>query len=222
MKRAFTTAAVAISLAGCVSVGNDRIDTAPVSDVINAVKGDLNAYLATPPKVVPAKGTCYSGTGNVPLNLVPTKAAATLKTIASKKAEASVGLADPIGVIKLDPSYSGALSDSRTQTITILLDVSPSVKPQEIGKGAHPLGDALGHFRDELLKVDHTKTPCLKYGDKSTLKLSLAFDIVSTRTGGFALQLATVKVGDKETLANEAHQILEVEMELVGGALNPQ
>jgi hypothetical protein len=190
---------------------------ATVSEVLDDVKDELNAYLASQPKVKPNTGACYDGKS--PMNLTPTKITLTLKTVAAQLSEPSVGLAAPIGVVSFDPSYSGSYSQSRTQTLLVPLIVPNTNGVQPVAPGDHPIAVAISQFRDELLKVDHSKTPCLQYSNNNTLNLSLAFDVVNKSTGGFSLKLVAFKFGDKETVTSEAHQTLDMEFSLVPGLL---
>jgi hypothetical protein len=211
----------------CAACGLTACNTMPtrqppelthVSVVIDQLKDELNAFIATDPTVQPNLGACYDG--KKPMNLVPLNATVTLKAVVGSENDPTFGLIAPIGGVALDPSYSGAYSTSQTQTIVIPLSIPDSSKAQKpIAPGAHPLGSALAKFRDEILKIDHDKTPCLQYksGDKANFKLSVVFDAVRKSTGGIALQLVVFKIGDKQTKTSESHQILDIELGLTPG-----
>ena len=205
-----------VTSACCLPTRPSGEKIAAVSEVLDDVKDELNAYLASQPKVKPNTGACYDGKSS--MNLTPTKITLTLKTVAVQLSEPSVGLAAPIGVVSFDPSYSGSYSQSRTQTLLVPLSVPNTNGVQPVAPGDHPIAAAISQFRDELLKVDHSKTPCLQ-SVKSTLKLSLAFDVVNKSTGGFSLKLVSFKLGDKETVTTEAHQTLDLEFSLAPGLL---
>ena len=211
----------------CAACGLTACDTTPtrsppeltpVSVVIDQMKDELNAFIATDPTVKPNLGACYDG--KKPMNLVPLNATVTLKAIVGSENDPTFGLIAPIGGIALDPSYSGAYSASQTQTIVIPLSIPDfSTAQRPVAPGAHPLGSALAKFRDEILKIDHAKTPCLQYksGDKANFKLSVVFDAVRKSTGGIALQLVAFKIGDKETKTSGSHQTLDIELGLTPG-----
>ena len=211
--------AAALSLSGCHTMPMAReVSSVPVSDVLNSVKDELTAYWATAPTVVPTTGVCYKA-GPEKLNLVPIKATVNLKTVAARQSEPNIGLTAPIGVISLDPSYSGLYSQSQTQNLQIALDVPSMGNKATMPPGEHLIGKAIADLRDELLKVDHNITPCLKYGEKSVIKLTVAFDVVKKSAGGFSLKLVVFKIGDKETFTNQTSQTLDLEFALSGGQL---
>jgi hypothetical protein len=207
---------------GCCSLHQpSKPELVPVSDTINLIKDELNEFYSTKPTVKPNKGVCY--TGNEPYVLAPKKVSVTLKTVTTRGNEPSAGISAPIGVIKFDPSYSGSYSNGRTQTLQIPLEIGPRTEGDMATHGDHVLAKAISAFRDELLKVDHTKTPCLKFIDeKNPFKLSLAFDVVNKTTGGFGFQLAVVKVSDQLTAIDEAHQTLDIEFVLDPGQMIAQ
>ncbi|HOW57798.1 MAG TPA: hypothetical protein PKZ12_07330 [Smithellaceae bacterium] len=214
----FIVLSVCICLSACALMpAKSDIQIAPVSEVLNAVKDELNAYLATKPSVPITKGICNrENAGNNNVDLVPTAVTLTLQTATAQTSSPSVGLLAPIGVISFDPSYSGAYSRSRTQTLQVPLKVDATTKPQPVTPGEHPIAKAIAEFRDELLKVNHDKTPCLSA--EQEIILTIAFDVVNKSTGGFALKLAFLSIGDKETLNEEAHQKLEMKFKFAGGS----
>jgi len=207
---------ISVSACACLSKKSD-MQIAPVSEVLNAVKDELNAYLATKPSVPITRGICNrENAGNNDVDLVPTAVTLTLQTATAQTSSPGVGLLAPIGVISLDPSYSGAYSRSRTQTLQVPLKVDATKKPQPVTPGEHPIAKAIAEFRDELLKVNHDKTPCLSA--EQEIILTIAFDVVNKSTGGFTLKLALLSLGDKETLNEEAHQKLEMKFQFAGGS----
>ena len=208
--------AATLTLAGCHTMPTRQPpELAQVSDVLNELKDELNYFIATPPTVTPNLGACFPSPGK--MDLTPLSATVTLKALASSENDPSVGLLVPIGAFALDPSYSGAYSTSRAQTVVIPLAIPNVEIKRPIDKGLHPLGSALAAFRDQILKVDHSRTPCLQYGDKAHFKLSIAFDAVRKSTGGIGLQLVVFKISDKETVTSEAHQTLDIELGLTPG-----
>jgi hypothetical protein len=209
---------MALGLAGCASApgaGPGTEQLVKISTVLNMVKDELNVYMGTPSMVTPNTGACLAAGAR--MDLLPTKVTVVLKAVSGQSNEAGGGVAAPLGVLSIDPSVSLAYSSSRTQTFTIPLVVPAPVRVQAVTAGSHPLADALISFRDEILRVDHAKTPCLKYAEKNgNFTLNLAFDVVKQGTAGLSLQLAVFKVSDKQTVTAEAHQSLEVEMALTG------
>lgn len=198
---------------------NEKI--ASVSEVLNLVKDELNIYLASSPQDSPKPGYCYEG--QIPMTLVPVNVTATLKTVATRTNEPSIGLSAPVGVVSFDPSFTGSYGASKAQTIQVALNVAPdepkgNVKtlrsPTSLANGEHELAIAIMKLRDEVLRVDHDRTPCLAFGEKSSFKLTLGFNVTNKSTGGFALKLLTFKVGDKYTVANDYSQTLDLEFKL--------
>lgn len=209
-----------VFLAGCCHMNAPQAtpEVAPVSLVVDRVKDELAAYMASAPPLATKVGDCYDPKGKPTMTLVPLTVTVTLKAVSSREHDPTAGLSAPLGVLSVDPSYSGAYSNSRTQTLVIPLSVPNDAKWKAPPDGEHPLADALIKFRNEIVAVDHSKTPCLQFkaGDKGNFKVSLAFDVVNKTTGGVGLTLAVFKLGDKEVFANEAHQTLDVEMALTG------
>lgn len=215
--------AAVLTLAGCGSMpaAPTNAKVVDVTRVIDLVRDELAIYLATQPAQPAVEGACYKKVQGQFMNLRPVKVTVTLKAVAVREHDPSVGLKAPLGILSFDPSYSGAYSNSRTQTISIPLTIPEAkdkVKAPKAADGDHAVADALNKFRQSILSVNHDKLPCLQFSDdgKSNFKVSLAFDVVNRSTAGFALQLAIFKIGDKEVFVNEAHQTLDIELALVG------
>lgn len=211
----FVLISIGNSACSYFSVHSSEEKIVTVSEVLNEVKGELNAYLASEPQVKPNIGVCYDGKS--PMNLTPNKITLSLKTVAAQQNEPNAGLTNPIGVLSFDPLYSASYLQSRAQTLQVSLNVPKTNGIQSVSLGDHPIASAIAQFRDELLKIDHDKTPCLQYSEKekNSLKLSLAFDVVNKSTGGFSLKLVPFKFSNKETITDEAHQVLDIEFSLV-------
>ena len=135
MKASVIAVAVLLSIitSACCSFPIQKTEERRVSDVLNAVKDELNAYLATPAAVEPKVGVCYDG--QEPMDLIPTKVTLTLKTVAAQENDPSIGLTAPIGVVSFDPSYSGAYSKARTQSLELPLDIEEHRGDRERGAG---------------------------------------------------------------------------------------
>lgn len=209
----------AIGISGCTCLpSRSGAKIATVDEVLNSVKDELNAYAAMKSKVTPNYGVCHTK-GSEPIKFVPTKITLKLKTVATNTNEPNIGVIAPFGVVSFDPSYSGAYSRSRTQTLEVPLNVQSMEEPQTVTEGPHPLAEAIANYRDAILKVNHDKTPCLEYKKENNLKMSLVFDVVNKSTGGFSLKLAIFKIGDKQTNIDEAHQTLDLEFSMGNGTV---
>jgi hypothetical protein len=203
---------------GCCGMSLVRPDTSKnptVSQVIDQLKDELNAYMARQPNAIPNEGICYSG--KKPMNLIPSKVTVTLQAVTGQENDPSAGLTIPIGNISLGPSFSGSYSQQKTQALTIPLNIPVEYlkKPQPVAPGAHPIADAIAQFRDEIIRVDHKKVPCLQADNKNPLKLSLIFDVSDKTTVGGNVTLVVFNVGDQEILTGQTHQQLDIEFSIV-------
>lgn len=200
-------------VSACANVGSHNTsppDIAPIHTVIDLVKDELNVY-ATSDRATSQAGHKCSGI----VKIKPSKVTLTLKLSTNQKRDISGGLADPVGVIKLDPSIGTASEYANTTEISIPLDVvqDDSLKAQHVNKpGQHPIADAISNIRDELIKADHEKLPCLKVNKSDPIKVSVAFDVVKATGGGVELQLVVIKIGNKVTTTQEYHQKLDFEL----------
>lgn len=215
---------VSVALVACHTPPLRRpVESVPLSDVLNAVKDELSAYMTSPVTAKPGAGRCFDPKGK-PLGLLPTKATVALKVVDIKQAEGSVGLTAPIGVVKFDPSVGASVSETATQTLVVPLNVVSGQQVRKPAPGEYQIADALGRLRDELLKVDHDRTPCLKFDEKSPIKLSISFEVSKKGTAGFSLNLLVLKVSDKVNSSSATTQTLDLELALTGDQLllNPQ
>jgi len=220
-KRVGLLALATAVVSGCCSVPDpSQVSSVPVSAVLNALKDELRYFITEKPNVIPAEGACYkAGTSAGSLNLVPVKASVNLKTVAKQQSSKNLALAEPFGVVAFEPSFSGAYSQTRTQNLQITLDpqlVDPTNLQKPTGQ-EYRIGAALVALRDELLKADHDKQPCLAYEEGSVIKLTVGFDVVKESSDGFGLKLVVFKVGAKETETAQTIQTLDLELALVGG-----
>lgn len=194
------------------------VESVPLSEVLNAVKDELSSYMLSSSTVTPGRGRCFDPKGK-PMWLAPTKATVVLKVVDAKQNEGSIGLTAPVGVVKFDPGVGASISESATQTLTIPLNVVAGQATRPPASGDYPIAAALGRLRDELLKVDHDRTPCLKFEEKSPIKLNLSFEVVKKGSAGFSLNLLVFKVSDKLTTSSATTQTLELELALTGSQL---
>lgn len=229
MKRVAWGIAIALLpfLSGCCQAPTKTPGTAPVSKVIDGVKDELRAFYETPVKLVqaaPASAACKNAEGQNVVQIKPTHITLTLKTVSTAEHDPTVGLVSPLGVLKFDPSYTGAYSRSNAQALQI--DLEPPQAPRsttptlaadvtEIKASDHPLYAAVVSMAQELLKVDHTKTPCVT---PTTIKSFVYFDVVDKGSAGIALEIVGFKIGDKVVSTDEFHQTLEVDFSLEGSS----
>jgi len=212
----------AFTLPGCCSLHPKQPQAASVAEVINRVKAELDVIDKTPSKLVqvaPPGSVCQAANGNNEVVIIPDAAKLTLKTVIIRENDPTLGLLAPLGVLAIDPSYTGAYSVGQTQSLE--LDFKPVFKPTTNSPGPapdpkdHPLAAAIVAMAQGLLNADHTKTPCLKPTD---FKAVLTFDVVNKTTVGANIDLYVFKVGDKETFTNENHQTLEFDFKLTGSS----
>jgi hypothetical protein len=211
-----------LALSGCCAVRPKPPEAASVAEVINRVKDELEVLEKTPSKLTqaaPTSAVCKDANGNNVVVIVPDAAKLTLKTVAVRENDPTLGLLAPLGVLAIDPAYNGAYSVGQTQSLE--LDFKPVFAPKEATPGPapdpkdHPLAAAIVAMAQGLLNADHTKTPCLKPTD---LKTVLTFDVVNKTTVGGTVNLYVFKIGDKETFTNENHQTLEFDFKLTGSS----
>jgi hypothetical protein len=215
-------AASVFALSGCCTLHPKQPQAASVAEVINRVKAELDVIDKTPSKLVqvaPPGSVCKAANGNNEVVIIPDAAKLTLKTVAIRENDPTLGLLAPLGVLAIDPSYTGAYSVGQTQSLEV--DFKPVFKPTTKSPGPapdpkdHPLAAAIVAMAQGLLNADHTKTPCLTPTD---FKAVLTFDVVNKTTVGANIDLYIYKVGDKETFTNENHQTLEFDFKLTGSS----
>lgn len=216
--------ALLISLAGCASVPARKPIVVPISTVINLVKDELqfvSDHVAPLEKDAGPDAACRGPGNRASIKLEPKGVKVILKTVAVKERNPSVGLNDPIGVISVDPSYSGAYSTGQTQSLAIELGFPPktngsrNLSVNDPKMDEHSLAQAIISFANGLLDVDHTKLPCLQPG---TLTATTTFDVVNKATTGLTLKLWIFKLGEKRTVTDEAHQTIELAFDLKGSS----
>ena len=206
-----------IALVGCQH-GAKRYKPPPlasVSEVLNEVKEEFRVYAATKPLAVGVNDECNTAPHN--LNLVPSKVTVKLKTAVTRQNEPTAGLTAPIGVLSIDPSFSGNYSRVQTQQLDIPLAVNlQQMKPLSADINEHQMAKAMAQLRDELIKTNHAP-PCFEPKDDMTL--SIGFQVVNKSTGGISLKLLIFKFGNKTTYIEDTTQVIEMKMKLEGGNL---
>jgi hypothetical protein len=211
-----------LALSACCAVRPKAPEAASVAEVINRVKDELEVLDKTPTKLTQhtsAGAVCKDAKGNNVVVIVPEAAKLTLKTVAVRENDPTLGLLAPLGVLAIDPAYNGAYSVGQTQSLE--LDFKPIFNPTDVTPGPapdpkeHPLAAAIVAMAQGLLSADHTKTPCLT---PTEFKTVLTFDVVNKTTVGGTVNLYVFKIGDKETFTNENHQTLEFDFKLTGSS----
>jgi hypothetical protein len=215
---------------GCCLTPPKTPSSANVHEVIDQVKDELRAFYDTPvvlKQKAPPGARCKSADGQDLVRIKPKSIKLTLKTVGTYENDPSVGLVAPLGVLAIDPSYTGAYSRSNAQSLEIDLDPKPFEAPKGepilLAKSTngpkrsdHPLYSIIVSMASELLAVDHTKLPCVQPTDA---KSTIYFDVVNKSTGGITLQVVGFKLGDKVTVTDEFHQQLEFDFTLEGSPL---
>ena len=204
--------------------------------MIDLVKHDLRGFYDNPVVLTQnaAKDDkCKTAGGVQTVYIKPSGIKLTLKTVTGYENDPTAGLVTPLGVLAIDPSYTGAYSRATTQSIEVDLNSAGLVNPDVTAAGLlkdsdsvklakdvklpdHPLYSTIVSMGKELLAVDHKNEPCLKPTD---VKSTVLFDVVNKTTGGVALKVFGVKIGDKVTLTDEFHQVLEIDFSLQGSSL---
>ena|ERR1039457_625119 len=222
----FAVVSICLVGSGCALCPKKSPDHVEPSVVINTVKDELNFfayYMAEHPLTLPASGTatCSSGTGK-PIPVKASKAKVGLKVVATQEQDPSMGLTSPIAVLSIDPSYSGAYSKSKTQSLQFEfpLDLTERggkpTSPKSINLKDHPITNAVYGALVQLTKVDHNITPC--FSDPN-IALVVTFDVVNKTTVGSNITLAVFKLGDKATVSDEFHQTIELDFNVTGNFL---
>lgn len=222
-------ATIQLTAGGCCLAPPKTPDTVPVHVVVDKVKDQLRSFYDSPlllKQTAADKAICKSADNMNVVMIRPASVKLTLKTVATTENDPSFGLAAPLGVLEIDPAYSGAYSRSNTQSLELDLDLAPfknlkATSPMALAQPAqgsptdYPLRDVVASMGQELLEVDHTKAPCVK---PTGIKSVINFDVVNKSTGGVGIVLLGFKIGDKVTASDEYHQVLEIDFSLEGSS----
>ena len=219
-------------VAGCCLLPPKTADTAPVHEVIDNVKDQLRSFYTSPlylAQSVKVTDLCHDANNMNVVIIKPTSAKLTLKTVSTTEYDPSLGLVAPLGVLKIDPAYSGAYSRQNAQSLEVdlKLDELRVLEPKTNAEMAmvqatarlqtdHLLRDVVSGMGQELLKVDHTKRPCIT---PTEIKSVINFDVVNKSTGGIGIEILGFKAGNKMTAGDEYHQVLEIDFSLAGSSL---
>lgn len=216
---------LACAESACCTLRTSTPPVTPMSTVINQVKDELNYLKGNIPTLdmpAPAGSLCKNLDGRNTVKITPTVAKLTLKTVKTKENDPSLGLVNPIGVLSINPAYSGAYSKSQSQNVELDLGFPPDPPggkaPNTPSSGTdadHPIATTVIAAAKELLNVDHSKTPCVI---PQSLNVLITFDVVNKSTGGTTINLWVFQLGDKISTTNETHQNLEVDFDLSGSS----
>lgn len=210
--------ALGLFTSGCTTmVPSPKIDIVNIDEVLNEIKDELNAYLSSKSSITPAADICFKGSKSA--ELLPTKVTLTLTTVQTNASNQTLGAIVPFGVFLFDPSLSANQSNKKTQTLVIPLAISNDKPTRPVASKEYLLATSIMQFRDALLKVDHSKTPCLAANKETKIKLTLAFNVVRSASGGFKFSIAGFKLGDTETRSSDATQTLELEFGFTGDVI---
>lgn len=211
---------------GCNLFPKREAKAVPVRDVINQVKLDLEGFGDyTWIRTVPAspQAECKSAGGTHVVMVTPTDARITLKTVRTVDSQPSAGLESPLGVLSIDPSYSGVYARTDTNTLEIQL-ATPEVDketPKQVKEfppvvgGYRPLFATIINMATEIAYADHLRKPCLT---PKSAKATIHFSVVEKQSGGVTIKVLGLKLGNKRTVADELHQSLDVTFSLVGSS----
>jgi hypothetical protein len=191
----------------------------PIHEVVDAVKADIARFGTQPVSFnQPASPNQVCGdkseTNKIFVSLQSIKL--TLKTVRGSEYAPSAGLVAPLGILSIDPSYSGTYLRSGAHGLEINLNPatlqtnSPSNMPPADGASLY---GTIEDMAKELLAVDRTKGPCLV---PTTVKSTVFFDVVDKGTAGVGIKVLGFKLGSKTTTIDEYHQALEVAFKMDG------
>lgn len=211
-------------LSGCCHIQERAPKTVEVAEVINKVKDELRLVGATSQlkyeQKAPPGAVCKDPDGYTRFVLTPDTAKLTLKTVVTDENDPTAGLTSPIGVLSIDPSYSGAYSSGHSQTLELDLNVVDTASTSKgirlpASAAEHPLAAAILGMAKGWIDADHSQYPCIT---GTALKAVISFDVVDKTTSGLGIQLLIFKLGDKEVFTNENHQTLEFDFSLAGSS----
>lgn len=202
--------AIGLLISGCAGMlPPPKTDIVNIDVVLNEVKDELNYYLSNKSSITPSANICFKDSKSG--ELLPTKVTLTLTTVQTNSSNQTAGAIVPFGVFLFDPSFSANQSNKKTQTLVIPLAISKDQPTRPVAAKEYLLATSIMQFRDALLKVDHSKTPCFSANAETKIKLTLAFNVVRSASGGFKFSIAGFKLGDTETKSSDATQMLELE-----------
>lgn len=214
---------VSCTLGGCpiVKPTVPPARVAELGDVLNQLKDELNAYHQIDQKaaLLPA-AMCTTSTQ--PMTLTASHAVVTLKTVATEATDKNGKLVSPVmGILKLEPSLDYATTTGRTQTVTVAFNVGESYGPpveHADDAARYPLAHALAGIKEQIMRIDHGKSPCLVFGskdkkdDKAPIQLTVQFEAVRDTTTGAKFQLVVLKLSDQAKVTSDAVQTMTIDL----------
>lgn len=221
--RSIWLAGISAALCGCCPaasvkpiVAQPPTETVALTDVLNKVKDELNAYQNLQEKeAAPTKGVCYDNKEAMTLNAQ--HVVVTLKTVVTRENDGNGGSANAIGILKINPSVEYDAAEGRTQTITIAFDVAKT-PPQPMAPGDHDLANAIVAIRNGIASVNHDKSPCIDFGSemdqikKPPIQLSVQFEVKRDATATLGFNLVVLKLSDKEKLSSDYLQTIAIDL----------
>ena len=133
-RTSLSVASMLLAFSGCDLLSSRTPKPVPVADVINKVKDEIRVFYESPidlTKAAAPAAVCNSEQGTHTVKLRPDSIKLTLKTVATRANDPSVGLKAQLAVLSVDPSYSGSYSKSNAQSMEFNLGmkvVTPTSK----------------------------------------------------------------------------------------------
>ncbi|MDP3809943.1 MAG: trypco2 family protein [Hydrogenophaga sp.] len=213
MKSFFLTPYATLCLAGVLS-GCHHMPTHPetstvsVTEVLNALKTELNAFANEKMPTGLPLGKACTGVTNVSAETVTV----TLTTVGVQKADGSVSLGIPV----FEANLAGSSSDMTTSKVVLPLKLAtPSgTKTQDVKD--MPLASALIKLRNELLAVNSAQMPCLTTEADKRISLELSFEAIRTGEAGVKLNVVPLKLGTTRKQSTTATQTVAIGLRLEG------
>jgi Trypsin-co-occurring domain 2 len=213
MKPSLTTCAVlslAGLLAGCHHMPT-RTDAVSVTDVLDELKKELNAFANDSATVKPVSANGKNGCPGIHKVTADT-VTVTLTTVGTRQVDGSVTLGIPV----FETNFSGTLSEKETSKLVLPLQLvdTGDLATQNIKN--MPLASALGKLRDELLAVNSAQKPCFSTEKDKRITLELSFEATRSGKGGVTLNVAPLKLATGGNRSSSATQTVAIGLKLEG------
>lgn len=221
--RALLASLLALSLVACSSLPRTVGDPASVSEVVQKIKADLEAYQrydAEAATLRPAEDACR-GVVSFAIEKVKVSLITRTDVSAGGSASASAVLAD----VKVGPGWDAAERVHGAQTLTFTLypegprsATLAGARPAPIDAAQFPIAAALQRLRDGLLEASH-KPPCIalaphdddgteRRGDAGTVDFD--FGVVNDRSANLGVKLVVFSLGVDSASHREAANSITV------------